>query len=60
MTREPEEDVAQAIEMTRLCQALHCLPDEGGLLNQDSYHVWLMQQVLAADVEAENRDTPSS
>ena len=44
-------DVLEAIRITRLCEALHCLPKPGGLFDQDSYHVWLMEQVLAADAE---------
>jgi hypothetical protein len=42
--------------MTRLCQELHCLPNAGGLFDQDSYHVHLMKLVLEADVERANKD----
>lgn len=47
--------MADAIEMTVLCQELHCLPHAGGLLDQDSYHVWLMRAVIAGQREKEER-----
>lgn len=37
--------------MTRWCEDLHCLPGAGGLLDQDSKHIWLMNLVRAADHE---------
>lgn len=46
-----DQDVADAITLTNLCQALHTLPRAGGLLDQDSYHVWLIEQVLNAQAE---------
>ena len=48
--------MAEAIELTNLCQELHCLPGAGGLLDQDSKHVWLMKLVLAAQVEKAHKD----
>jgi hypothetical protein len=50
------EDVILAVEMTNLCQALNCLPRAGGLLDQDSYQVWLMQKVLEAQAERAELD----
>lgn len=51
-----EEDVAEALTITHLCQELHCLPRTGGLLDQDSFYVWMMEQVIAAEREKEARD----
>lgn len=34
--------------MTLLCKQLHVLPRAGGLLDQDSFHVYGMNLVLAA------------
>lgn len=45
-----------AIELTGLCQSLGVLPRGGGLLDQDSYHVYMMQCVLSAQAEKANRD----
>ena len=42
-----------AIDMTTLCRELHVLPQAGGLLDQDSYHVWLMQETLTVLAEKE-------
>jgi hypothetical protein len=56
MSRPPDDDVAEAIDLTRMCQELHCLPQEGGLLDQDSKYVWWMRLVLQADVEAAKHD----
>lgn len=51
-----DDDVATAIELTVLCQDLHVLPNAGGLLDQDSYHVWLMQTVMRAQNEKAELD----
>jgi hypothetical protein len=51
-----DEDVAEAIAITNMCQEFHCLPREGGLLDQDSYLVWKMQIVMAAKAEKQARD----
>jgi hypothetical protein len=56
MDRKPDQDwvdVVEAIEMTVLCQEFHCLPSAGGLLDQDSYRVWQMELVTAAQTERE-------
>lgn len=45
-----------AIEMTSLCRQLRVLPQAGGLLDQDSYHVWLLQETLAVMNEKERLD----
>jgi hypothetical protein len=38
-----------AMELASMCEALHCLPQAGGLLDQDSYYVYMLQAVLAAN-----------
>lgn len=53
LNREADDEVAFAIELTNLCQALHCLPQPGGLLDQDGYLVSLMKTVLIAQNEKE-------
>lgn len=45
-----------AVEMTTLCRELGVLPRAGGLLEQDSYHVWLMQETIAVLNEKERID----
>jgi hypothetical protein len=45
-----------AIEMTLLCRQLRVLPQAGGLLDQDSYHVWLLQETLQVLNEKEKQD----
>jgi hypothetical protein len=59
LQRRPIEDdfeVATAIEMASLCRDLHVLPGPGGLLDQDSYHIWLIQAALAVFNEKEHRE----
>jgi hypothetical protein len=48
-----DTDVADAIVLVSLCRQFQTLPREGGLLDQDSYHVWLMNIVLNAMHEKE-------
>jgi hypothetical protein len=54
MNRKPEQDVVEAIDMTLLCQALHCLPRAGGLMDQDYWDVIRMKWVIEAQAEREN------
>ena len=51
-----DDDVAEIVTITSLCQELHCLPRSGGLLDQDGYIVWAMQQVLIAQNERREKD----
>lgn len=51
LNRPPDPDVRDAIEMTVMCQEFNCLPNEGGLLDQDSYYVWLLMAVIEAQAE---------
>lgn len=52
----PDEDVMEAIELAILCRDLKVLPRAGGLLDQDSYHVWLMDKVFAAMDKRTNQE----
>jgi hypothetical protein len=45
-----------AIDMTVLCRDLHVLPQAGGLLDQDSYHMYLIQETLAVLNERERQE----
>jgi hypothetical protein len=56
MGRPPDEEVSSAVDMTILCRELHVLPGPGGLLDQDSYHVWLLQNTLEVLNEKEKQD----
>jgi hypothetical protein len=47
--KDPE--VIEAITFVRLCQEFRTLPRTGGILDQDSYHVWLIEHVLQAQNE---------
>lgn len=51
-----DQDVADAIELTVMCQEFNCLPGVGGLLDQDSYYVWQMQLVKNAQTERSELD----
>jgi hypothetical protein len=51
LNRQADEEVEYAVTITSLCQALHCLPRPGGLLDQDAHDVLLMQAVLIAQEE---------
>lgn len=55
-TKPPDEEVAMAVEMTVLCRDLGVLPKAGGLLDQDAYHVWLIQNTLQVLNEKERSD----
>lgn len=56
MKRPPDEEVVTIVNMVRLCQALNTLPFAGGLVDQDSYFVYLFQIVLAADEKRQELD----
>jgi hypothetical protein len=42
--------------MTNLCQALRCLPNAGGLLDQDPRDVYMIECVLTAQAERQKMD----
>lgn len=44
--RKMDDDVQLAIELTHLCSAFHVLPRQGGLLDQDYYHILLLNAGL--------------
>jgi hypothetical protein len=46
-----DDDVAEAITLASMCEYYHCLPDAGGLFDQDSRVVWLLETVAAAKSE---------
>jgi hypothetical protein len=54
--RPADPEVALAINMTNLCRELHVLPRAGGLMDQDSYHVYLIQETLAVLQEKERKE----
>jgi hypothetical protein len=56
MNRQPDEEVNQIISLVRMCQTLNVLPQAGGLLDQDAYFIYLLQQVLLADQERQALD----
>lgn len=39
-----------------MCEKLNCLPQVGGLLDQDAYYVYMLQCVYAARAEKEEKD----
>jgi hypothetical protein len=43
LSREPDPDVLRVIEIGKLCMEYHVLPGPGGLLDQDSLHVFYLQ-----------------
>jgi hypothetical protein len=45
-----------AIELTQVCQGMRALPRAGGVLDQDSYHIYMIQTVLAAQAEKAELD----
>lgn len=53
-----EDDVIEAINLTRMCDAYGTLPRAGGVLDQDSYHIWLIEQVHRADKIKWDREHP--
>lgn len=60
MNREPDDEVALAIELTELCEALNVLPRAGGILDQDYYHIILLRAGLRAFSIKRERDSKSN
>lgn len=54
MNRKADDDVGMAIEITALCETLHCLPRAGGLFDQDPLVVYMMREVIVAQREKED------
>ena len=52
--KDPEME--RFAEVLSLCEALHCLPKDGGLFDQDGYLVMGMQSVLVARYEEQKRE----
>jgi hypothetical protein len=38
-----------------MCSKLNCLPRAGGLLDQDAYHVYMLQCVYSAEGELQEK-----
>jgi hypothetical protein len=56
MNKEQDPEVAETLSLIRLCQSVGALPMAGGLLDQDSYFIYLLEQVMLIDQEKEERD----
>lgn len=56
MSRDPDDEVFLAVELSSLCKALGVLPRPGGILDQDWYHVALLKAGLRAFKIKEERD----
>lgn len=56
MKREPDPDVAMAIEMTALCEMFSALPKAGGLFDQDPVHIYMMREVTLAQREKQQAE----
>jgi hypothetical protein len=56
MSGEPDPEVEMAIRITNMCRALNCLPGPGGLLDQDSYIMWLVESTLVVQNEKEQQE----
>ena len=50
------DEAVMALDMTILCREFHVLPGPGGLLDQDSYAVYLMENALQVLSEHEKRE----
>jgi hypothetical protein len=59
MGRKLDDETAEIIALVRTCQAMNVLPLAGGLFDQDSYFVYLLQQVISADTKKAERDRGS-
>ena len=51
LSAEPDEEVAELLSITNLCQTLHCLPGPGGLFDQHPYLIEGMKLILMAQNE---------
>lgn len=56
MSREPDDEVAFAVDLAGLCRALGVLPRSGGILDQDWYHIALLKAAIRAFNIKEDRD----
>lgn len=57
MNRKADPEVAAIMNAVNTCQVLHCLPRPGGLFDQDSFFVEVMQIVLVAQQERNEKDS---
>jgi len=51
MSRKTDMEVSAILGLVRMCQNLNVLPQAGGLLDQDAYFVFILEQVMLADEE---------
>jgi len=51
MKRKADDDVALAIELASMCEIFHCLPNAGGLLDQDPLVMRMIREVVLARAE---------
>jgi hypothetical protein len=51
MRRTPDWEVLQILEFVRTCQNMQSLPGPGGLLDQDAYHIFLINLVTQCDYD---------
>lgn len=56
MDRSPDFEVQSIIHMGSLCSLYRCLPDPGGLFDQDSYKIWLLTLYNEAVAERRERE----
>jgi hypothetical protein len=56
MSRDPDPEVEIAMRITNMCKALNCLPGPGGLLEQDSYVMWLVESTLIVQNEKDQME----
>jgi hypothetical protein len=54
--REGDFEVQLALEIAGLCETYGVLPRAGGLLDQDSYHVYMMRAVQSAKQKRQERE----
>jgi hypothetical protein len=55
-TAQEINEVSLAVTLESMCERYHCLPDEGGILNQDQLLIRQMQIVSAAKHERSERE----
>lgn len=56
MNRNADAEVIAILRLVRMCQNTNSLPGPGGLLDQDSYYMYLFEHVLRYDDERQQID----
>lgn len=57
LSRAPDAETALAIEIAAICKEYRVLPHEGGLLDQDPYHVLMLKAYSMALGEKAERES---